>query len=100
MRVPVVAFGVPGVVDAVSNGVTGTLVAPLSVDALAAALCKYLHNPSLRLQHGAAGRDWASACFDREKVWTALTKFYSSMNFAQHIFATPAPRTQSAVASR
>ena len=100
MRVPVVAFGVPGVVDAVSNGVTGTLVEPLNVNALAAALRKYLQNPSMRGQHGAAGRDWVSAHFDREKVWLALTKFYSSVNFAGRPSHPPAPRAQSAVASR
>ena len=80
MELPVVAFRVPGVVDAVESGTTGELVDPLSAEQIAAAISKYFRQPSLRQQHGRAGRRRIHEFFAREKVWTALTKFYLSVN--------------------
>ena len=80
MELPVVAFRVPGVVDAVESGTTGELVDPLSAAQIAAAISKYFRQPSLRQQHGRAGRRRIHEFFAREKVWTALTKFYLSVN--------------------
>ena len=80
MELPVVAFRVPGVVDAVESGTTGELVDPLSAPQIAAAISKYFRQPSLRQQHGRAGRRRIHEFFAREKVWTALTKFYLSVN--------------------
>ena len=79
MQLPVVAFRVPGVVDTVQDGVTGRLVEPLQVNALADALHTYLSNAALRQQHGAAGRRHVIALFRRELVWSALTDFYASL---------------------
>ena len=80
MEVPVVAFRVPGVVDAVESGTTGELVDPLSSAQIAAAIGKYFQQPSLRRMHGRAGRRRVHEFFAREKVWDALTKFYLSVN--------------------
>jgi glycosyltransferase involved in cell wall biosynthesis len=80
MEVPVVAFRVPGVVDAVESGTTGELVDPLCAEQIAAAIGKYFQQPSLRKKHGRAGRDRVHEFFAREKVWAALTKFYLSVN--------------------
>ena len=80
MEVPVVAFRVPGVVDAVESGMTGELVDPLCSEQIAAAIGKYFQQPSLRTQHGRAGRHRVHEFFAREKVWAALTKFYLSVN--------------------
>ena len=80
MEVPVVAFRVPGVVDAVDSGATGELVDPLSAEQVAAAICKYFRQPSLRRKHGRAGRRRIRELFAREKVWASLTKFYLSVN--------------------
>ena len=80
MELPVVAFRVPGVVDAVESGTTGELVDPLSAEQIAAAISKYFRQPSLRRKHGRAGRRRIHELFAREKVWTALTKFYLSVN--------------------
>jgi len=80
MEVPVVAFRVPGVVDAVESGTTGELVDPLCAEQIAAAIGKYFQQPSLRKKHGRAGRHRVHEFFAREKVWAALTKFYLSVN--------------------
>ena len=80
MELPVVAFRVPGVIDAVDSGMTGELVDPLSFEQIAAAVCKYFRQPSLRRQHGRAGRLRVHTFFTREKVWASLTKFYLSVN--------------------
>ena len=79
MELPVVAFRVPGMVDAVEDGVTGRLIEPMRVDALTDALYAYLLDPEIRRGHGLAGRDRVVARFSRAIVWTALTSFYSSL---------------------
>jgi len=79
MELPVVAFRVPGMIDTVEDGVTGRLIEPMRVDALADALYAYLLDPEARRQHGLAGRDRVVARFSRAIVWTALTNFYSTL---------------------
>ena len=56
---PVVAHDVGGVGEAVAHGVTGLLVPPHRPVQLAAAFEKLIHEPKLRRQLGAAGREWA-----------------------------------------
>jgi glycosyltransferase involved in cell wall biosynthesis len=53
---PVVAADVGGVCEAVSNGVTGLLVAARDVPALSGAISDLLASPALRQRLGAAGR--------------------------------------------
>src|SRR5260370_23786926 len=55
MALPIVATSVPGCIDAVRDGITGTLVAPRDPVALADALQRYLSDPDLRQRHGQAG---------------------------------------------
>jgi lipopolysaccharide/colanic/teichoic acid biosynthesis glycosyltransferase len=79
MELPVVAFRIPGVVDAVEDTVTGRLVDPLNVNDLAMALDEYSRNDALRTEHGRAGRLRVTERFQREKVWAAQTEFYASL---------------------
>jgi glycosyltransferase involved in cell wall biosynthesis len=76
MRLPVVATAVPGCVDAVIDGETGTLVPSRDVPALAAALRAYLVDPALRRRHGEAARARVLREFARERVWAALRDDY------------------------
>ena len=69
---PVVAFRVTGAVDAVVEGVTGTLVDVRSADSLAEALLKYLNDPDLCRRHGEAGRERVLRDFRREPIWSAM----------------------------
>jgi glycosyltransferase involved in cell wall biosynthesis len=72
MRIPVVATRIPGCTDAVADGVTGTLVPPRDVDALARAIHEYVVHPQLRQAHGRAGRDRVLREFRQERIWEAL----------------------------
>jgi len=79
MRLPVVATLVPGCVDAVRDGVTGTLVEPRDANALADALRMYLNYPALRRAHGEAGRERALRDFRPEDVWEATFQEYQRL---------------------
>ncbi len=79
MGLPVVATRVPGSVDAVLDGVTGTLVPPRDERALAAALRPYLADPALRARDGAAARERVLRDFDPERIWTALCGEYEAL---------------------
>ena len=79
MAIPVVATRVPGCVDAVQDGITGTLVAPGDGVALAEALYRYLSDPGLRASHGEAGRRRVLARFRREMVCDALADEYREL---------------------
>jgi glycosyltransferase involved in cell wall biosynthesis len=77
MQLPVVAARVTGCVDAVVNGVTGTLVAPRESEALANAIETYLDNPDLRISHGRAGRERVLRDFRPEPIWEAISEEYA-----------------------
>jgi glycosyltransferase involved in cell wall biosynthesis len=72
MRLPVVATRIPGCVDAVADGATGTLVPPRDARGLAQAMRNYLADPDLRRQHGAAGRERVLRDFRPEAIWETL----------------------------
>ena len=76
MRLPVVATRVPGCVDAVVDGVTGTLVPVRDATALAAAIRRYVDDPALRTAHGNAGRERVVRDFAQEVIWEALYAEY------------------------
>ena len=76
MRLPVVATRIPGSVDAVSHGVTGTLVPVRDAGALEEALARYAADPALRARHGAAGREAVLRSFAQERIWAALLQYY------------------------
>ncbi len=73
---PVVGYRATGTVDAVQDGVTGTLVDRHDVDALADSLQAYLEDELLRQRHGQAGRRRVLANFRRETIWQALFQEY------------------------
>jgi glycosyltransferase involved in cell wall biosynthesis len=79
MALPVVATTVTGCVDAVVDGVTGTLVPPRDPLALAGALRRYLADPGLRVRHGAAARERALRDFDPVRVRGALYEEYAEL---------------------
>jgi len=79
MALPVVATRVPGCLDGVVDGATGTLVPPRDADSLAQAIRNYLRDPSLRRAHGAAGRARVLQKFRREALWSAIRDEYQSL---------------------
>jgi lipopolysaccharide/colanic/teichoic acid biosynthesis glycosyltransferase len=68
MGLPVIATRVPGCVDAVVDGITGTLIPARDADALENALQRYLADDKLRAQHGRAGRAHALDRFLPEPI--------------------------------
>ncbi len=76
MERPVVATRIPGCVDAVQDGVTGTLIPPYNALALRSAIRRYLKDPELRHLHGIAGRKRAEQDFQPWKIWNALWQGY------------------------
>jgi glycosyltransferase involved in cell wall biosynthesis len=79
MQLPVVASDVPGVVDAVRDGETGTLVRARDAAALAAALARYAADPALRASHGTRGRAWILKSFTQERIWAELDRYYCGL---------------------
>jgi len=73
--VPTVAFEATGSIDAVQNGITGTIIPSGDPSSFARALLVY-KDPNLRAKHGEAARRRASQDFDREVVWDALFREY------------------------
>jgi glycosyltransferase involved in cell wall biosynthesis len=79
MELPVVATRIPGCVDAIQDGVTGTLVPPRDAAALTTAITTYLAHPSLRRAHGQAGRERVLREFRQEAIWAALRAHYEAL---------------------
>jgi glycosyltransferase involved in cell wall biosynthesis len=79
MGLPVVATRVPGCVDAVEDGVTGTLVPVRDAEALAGALERYLLDEELRREHGAAGRARMTRDFGQAEMWNEVHAQYERL---------------------
>lgn len=79
MALPIVASRVPGCVDAVEDGHTGTLVEARDPAALAQALLRYLSDPELRTRHGAAARHRVLTEFQPEQIWAAIAAEYVAL---------------------
>ena len=86
MQLPVIASHIPGNVDAVADGATGTLVPVHDVAALAAAIRRYLDDPALRQKHGLAGRERARRNFQQEIVWEASCQEYVDLLRAEGMY--------------
>jgi glycosyltransferase involved in cell wall biosynthesis len=75
-ELPVVGYRVTGVMDAVSDGETGTLVPKRDAEALGRALALYATNRALREAHGRAGRTRVEALFSQARTWAAWAELY------------------------
>jgi len=80
MERPVVATRVTGCVDAVVDGVTGTLVPAGDARALADGLLAFLRDPALRRTHGRAGRARVLREFRPESLWRHMEREYRAPN--------------------
>jgi glycosyltransferase involved in cell wall biosynthesis len=79
MELPVVATRVTGCVDAVIDGVTGTLVEPRDAEGLAKALLAYACDPQLRKQHGKAAREMVLRDFLPENILEDALRLYRQL---------------------
>jgi glycosyltransferase involved in cell wall biosynthesis len=78
-ELPVVGYRVTGVVDAVGDGVSGTLVPLGDVTAMAEAIVGYLRDPEWRGAHGRNGRRRVIERFSRREVLRALHRLYDEL---------------------
>jgi glycosyltransferase involved in cell wall biosynthesis len=76
---------VPGVVDAVADGVNGLLVAPDDPEATATALGGLAADPRLAARLGSAGRERAA-----ELAWPTVVNRYEA--WLEHVIALPRRR--------
>ncbi len=90
MGVATVGSDVPGVRDAVQDGVTGLLFPVHDDQALAARLLDLLRDPARRAALGAAGRRWAIDHFDRADVRQQFLEYYLEAAATRGI-AVPVP---------
>lgn len=79
MELPVIATKVPGCVDAVVDGITGTLVPPHDPHSLAQAVRSYLDDEELLRRHGKAGRIRVLNEFQQEAIWNATSLVYTNL---------------------
>jgi glycosyltransferase involved in cell wall biosynthesis len=102
MAIPTVATAIPGCVNAVRDGETGTLVEPRDAGALGEAIERYLDDADLRRDHGAAGRSWVLRAFRPKDVWESIYQEYAALLSARGLAVAgdSARIDASAVASR
>ena len=75
-ELPTVGYRSTGVMDAIEDGVTGTLVAQRDCHGLADALESYLQDDEMRRARGRAARDRVVARFSHEAVWQGWEAHY------------------------
>jgi glycosyltransferase involved in cell wall biosynthesis len=90
MGLPVVATRIPGCVDAVVDGVTGTLVPARDASPFAAAIRRYCANAELRRSHGREARVRILQHFRQETLWAATAEEYRAL-VAERGLASPDP---------
>lgn len=90
MQLPVLTTRVPGCIDAVEDGVTGTLIPPGDPEKLAEGMTTYLNDECLRTRHGKAGRDRVLRNFAQEDIWRAIADQYRELLAERGIVATAA----------
>jgi glycosyltransferase involved in cell wall biosynthesis len=95
MALPIVATRVTGCLDAVQDGITGTLVPAYDPEALAGGLHRYLRDLALRRQHGTAARAWMLRDFSDEAMRNAIYQEYVRCLTEKGLFALSPDRTLS-----
>jgi glycosyltransferase involved in cell wall biosynthesis len=75
-HLPVIATRVGGIPEILHDGVTGTVVAPGSADAITNALRVYRNNPELRKKHGAALNEHVRTSFSFPRMLERTLEMY------------------------
>ncbi len=88
MELPVIGTRIPGIVDAVRDGVTGTLIEPGSDASIVDAVRGYLDDPERRRSHGRNGRRFIVESFDQQRVWNQL---YATLAGLARAMSVPLP---------
>ena len=76
---PVVGFHATGTLDAVQDGVTGSVVPVGDVASLSESIQRYLADPGFRHAHGNAGRQRVLHNFRQDVIWENLYREYARL---------------------
>jgi glycosyltransferase involved in cell wall biosynthesis len=76
---PVIGSRDGGIIEAVSEGETGYLVEPNSIEALAQALARLVAEPERRIAYGRAGRQRCEQLFSVQKQARAVRELYQTL---------------------
>ena len=79
LQVPVVAYDIVGVRNAVVDGETGKLVEPGNQESLLKAVLHYYSNQKVAKEHGECGRHFVLNNFAPAIVWQEQFNFYKSI---------------------
>lgn len=79
LGIPVVTTRIPGCVDAIVDGITGTLVASRDAGALTRAVRELLVNEEKRVAMGEAGHQRMEQAAAQEQLWEQLKAVYESL---------------------
>ncbi|MDR1385302.1 MAG: glycosyltransferase family 4 protein [Planctomycetaceae bacterium] len=79
MGIPTVGFNATGVIDAVVDGETGTIIPMKDSGSLAEAVLKYLNDSELRIRHGINGRKRVVRYFQPPMLWEAYYQEYCEL---------------------
>ena len=79
LGVPAVGFRATGVVDAIDDGETGTIVPMKNCDAFADAVLCYLQDQDLRIRHGINARKRVIRDFQPPLLWEAYYREYCAL---------------------
>lgn len=84
MKLPVISTHITGIPEIVEDGISGLLVQPNDVDAVAEALERLIHDPKLRVELGEAGRRRVEQRFDiKRNIGKRVELFESLQNRAR-----------------
>lgn len=86
--VPVVAYSATGTVDAIDQGVGGTLIPVGDRDGMISEVQRLLEDPDKRQRMGEEGSRWVTDNFSRDTVWAQLVERYWRWTGAQEIGPT------------
>ena len=84
--IPSIAYSVEGVVDAVSHGMTGLLVKPGDIDALAGTMETLANDSELLCHLGAQARERAVRLFSSDEITNAWIQCYQSQVIENRTF--------------
>jgi sugar transferase (PEP-CTERM/EpsH1 system associated) len=86
---PVIATAVGGNADLVTDGVTGTMVPPDDVEAMARAMLVYSRNPIVAAAHGAAGRVRMKESFSIRSMVSAYDRLFANALVVERSASSP-----------
>jgi len=81
-NVPVIAFGIPAILEKINHGKSGLIAVPFSTDDFAKKVFEFMTNYSLRMELNLGDKDYLKQNFDVETVYANYRDIMKSLKFA------------------